>query len=282
MLKEVFLSFKDHIKEKTTNPFFGSLIIVWSLHNWEFIYTFFNFESCETLATKIEYIRKHLSPNLFTKNLLWCILITFCVLIISYIFLNFSRLIINFFDKKITPWVYKVTDKNSIVLKSDYKILEAERDLLIIKVKEEREAKLKAQNEINTLEEKLKKSMLDAVIIDDDEIKIEDLSTDNNLANIDLLKNNFESDYLKFKESELFGVFERIARNIRNTGNFPKGIKEIIKEKYIHFDIVTEIHEDDNRNYIHSLTEKGKYYWKCFIINEPLDEAPQIPDDLPF
>jgi hypothetical protein len=185
MIKDIFSSFKENLKQKTTNPFFGTLIIVWIIHNWEFIFTFFNFEENSTLENKTTFLGKHLSSIPFLKNLFICILITFSVLILTYIFLNLSRLIINVFEKKITPWVYKVTDKSSIVLKSDYQILELERNHLINKVEEERKAKLESQNEVTNLEERLKELMTPKDVKIED-IKIEDIVN----SNVDSLNDN--------------------------------------------------------------------------------------------
>jgi hypothetical protein len=156
MLKDIFFSFKENIRQKTTNPFFGTLIIVWIIHNWELIFTFFNFEDNKTLDEKVIFLSKYLDTKPFLINIGNCILTTFAVLILTYLLLNLSRLIVNFFDKKLTPWVYKTTDKNSIVLKSSFKALENERDVLSEKVENERESKLRLQSEISRLEERIK------------------------------------------------------------------------------------------------------------------------------
>lgn len=156
MIKDIFFSFKETIKQKTTNPFFGTLVIVWVIHNWELIFTFFNFEKNETLSGKISFLKGHLAPEPFLINIGQCILISFAVLILTYAFLNLSRFIVNLFEKKITPWIYKITDSSSIVLKSNFQVLEKERDILSQKLEIERESKLKLQNEVSTLEEKIK------------------------------------------------------------------------------------------------------------------------------
>ena len=169
MIKDIFLSFKENIKQKTTNPFFGPLILVWIIHNWEFIYTFFNFEETSNLKSRIEYLNIHLSTIPFIKNLFVCIGITFVVLLFSFVFINLSRLIINIFEKKITPWVYKITDENSIVLKEDYELLQTERNQLFKRLEEEKAEKLKTQGEVNKLEEKISE------LLSSDEITIDNL-----------------------------------------------------------------------------------------------------------
>lgn len=156
MIKDIFFSFRENLRQKTTNPFFGTLIIVWIIHNWKLLFTFFNFEKDETLDGKLMFLSKYFDAKPFLLNLGSCIMTTFAVLIITYLLLDLSRLIVNLFDKKITPWVYKITDKSSIVLKSTYQILEKERDNLSQKLENEREKKLSLQNEVSILEERIK------------------------------------------------------------------------------------------------------------------------------
>jgi hypothetical protein len=187
MIKDIILSFKENIKQKTTNPFFGTLIIVWIIHNWELIYTFFNFEPTRILKDRIDYLNNYFSAIPFIKNLLLCVLITFAVLILTYVFLNLSRLIINIFEKKLTPWVYKIADKNSVVLKEDYQLVEAERNQLFSKVEEEKIAKLKAQGEVTKLEEKISKMLASNDITIEDVIDSNKEITNDNTKFISLI-----------------------------------------------------------------------------------------------
>ena len=120
MIKDFLVSFKDNIKEKTTNPFFGTLTIVWTVKHWKFVYSLFNFDDSATLDTRLTFIETYFKDESFWSYLLSPVLLTFAVIIGSYTLINLSRLIINIFEKKVTPYVYKVTDSSSIVLKQDY------------------------------------------------------------------------------------------------------------------------------------------------------------------
>lgn len=53
MIEDLFVSFKENIKGKTTNPFFGTLILVWIFHNWRLIYSIFNFDTSSNLDTSV-------------------------------------------------------------------------------------------------------------------------------------------------------------------------------------------------------------------------------------
>ena len=88
-------------------------------------------------------------------DLLICILITIIVLIGSLILLSLSRLIVNFFEKIVTPRIYKLTDESSIVLKQDFEVMREESLRFEKKFELEREARLKLQNEYEQLETRL-------------------------------------------------------------------------------------------------------------------------------
>ncbi len=152
MIKEFFLSFKDTLKTKTTNPFLGTLIIVWFFHNWELLYTIFNFEPTYTLSDKIGFIWLYLTPVNFIPNLLRCILDAFLVLIATYVLLNLSRAITNSFENIITPWVYKFTAPRKIVLISQLEKIQSERDFYVTKFSKEREERLILQKQLDELE----------------------------------------------------------------------------------------------------------------------------------
>ena len=75
-------SFVDNIKQKTTNPFFGTLILVWLVRNWELVYTLFNFDNDCTLSDKKQFIRDYYVSKFFWKELLLNIGIALCLMIL--------------------------------------------------------------------------------------------------------------------------------------------------------------------------------------------------------
>ena len=127
---EIIPSLKENIKMKTTNPFFGTLILVWLYEHWEMFYQLFNFEPNTPSANKISYLLTYLNPYTFTKNLLWCIIISFCVLIVSYMLINLSRYIVNLYDSIITPRVYKYSAPKKIVLLEIYEKEKSLREIV--------------------------------------------------------------------------------------------------------------------------------------------------------
>lgn len=152
MIKDLIVSFQQNFKEKTKNPFLGTYLIVWLIINWRLVFTIFNFDDDFTLSDKIDWIEEYYENRSFLWNLVTTIFWAFVVLITTYILLNISRLIINFSEKKVSPFIYKITDSNSIVLKETYDKLSLDKNQLEIKIEKERENKVKLQNEISRLE----------------------------------------------------------------------------------------------------------------------------------
>jgi len=157
MIKDLLISFKDNFKDKTRNPFLGTYLIVWIIRNWELIYTLFNFDDTQKLNDKLTFIKNYYAEVSFLEGLLTNILWAFGLLILTYLLLNISRFITNLSEKQITPWVYKMTDSKSIVLKETYDNLRNENKQLELQLEKERESKGRLQNEISKLDEKIEK-----------------------------------------------------------------------------------------------------------------------------
>jgi hypothetical protein len=155
MVKDFLVSFSNNFKEKTKNPFLGTYLAVWFIRNWELIYTLFNFDDDCDLNDKVTFIKNYYNSNDFIENLLTNILWAFIILILTYSLLNISRFIVNLFEKQLTPWVYKKTDSKSIVLKSDYERLKAERNDLQEWLDKERESKSRLESRIKYLENEI-------------------------------------------------------------------------------------------------------------------------------
>ncbi len=155
MIKDFFVSFKDNFKEKARNPFLGTYLIVWLIRNWELVYTIFNFDKDQKLNDKVSFIKNYYSGRDFLCNLWTNVYWSFGLLVFTYILLNLSRLIVNLFEKRLTPLIYKITDSKSIVLKSAYEKLRSDKDDLQTRLDLERESKSRLESRIKILEEEL-------------------------------------------------------------------------------------------------------------------------------
>jgi hypothetical protein len=155
MVKDTLNSMLDNIKERTTNPFLGTLLVVWIIRNWTLVYGLFNFDKEFTLDKKLRYIADHYQSQAFVPNLLIVVSITFLVLVSTYCMLTLGRLITDTYDKFVLPYLAKITDKSSIVLKTKYNALEEVVKQLEIRLEEERLAKVGAQAERDRVDKAL-------------------------------------------------------------------------------------------------------------------------------
>lgn len=155
MIKDFFISFRDNMAKKSKNPFLGIYLLVWLVRSWELVYTLLNFEKKHDLNFKINFIKTYYKENDFLISLALNILWAIALLLVTFILLNLSRLVVNLFEKNLTPWIYKISDRSSIVLKESYESLKNDYNDLEQKLDKEREAKVKLQKEIENLESKI-------------------------------------------------------------------------------------------------------------------------------
>ncbi|ARN77076.1 hypothetical protein BST97_03155 [Nonlabens spongiae] len=108
-------------------------------------------------------------------------------------------------------------------------------------------------------------------------------SIDQNSSELEV--SSLEKKFNEFKINVLFDYFKEVGVAIRNHQNFPHGINDIIKEKFIMQDIIEEV-EDEN-DFYYRFTNKGNYFWKKFVTNLRIEKRNSTedeisPDDLPF
>lgn len=147
MVKDTLNSIFDNIKERTTNPFLGTLVVVWVIHNWKLVYSLFYFDGNFKLNDRLLYIDKSFEGTSFTFNLFIVVFITVLVLVLTYCMLALSRLITDAYDKIVLPYLSKLTDKTSIVTKTQYMALEEVVKNLESKLEVERLGRISAQDE---------------------------------------------------------------------------------------------------------------------------------------
>jgi len=154
MIKEAWDSFKDNIKERVSNPFLGTFVLVWLIHNWKVVYAFFFFDQELKMQTKIDYFNKYWRENDFFWNLICVALITIGILIITYFFLALSRYLSKIFENIIIPFINKIS-KGKIVTSEIHQRSLDQIELLKEKVELERKAKFDAIEERNQFEKRL-------------------------------------------------------------------------------------------------------------------------------
>ncbi len=154
MVKDLWDSFKDNIKERVSNPFLGTFALVWVVHNWSIVYGFFFFDKEWKFENKVAYFNKYWTDNSFIGNLFCVALITIIVLVVTYLFLAISRYLASGFENIIIPHITKWS-KGKIVTFETYKIALQKIDDLENKIEVERKLKLEAQDERDRFEKLL-------------------------------------------------------------------------------------------------------------------------------
>lgn len=131
-------SFFQNIKDKLTNPFFGTFILILIIHHWEFWYTIFNFDANASRNFKINVLRTLVNYEFTVRNffidIMWAIIIS----VGGYIIVVITRTLSLFIEFRIMPWITgKVVNKN-VVLKSTHDETVVERDEYSDKYEEQR------------------------------------------------------------------------------------------------------------------------------------------------
>lgn len=153
----------NNIVDKTKNPFLGTFTLVWLARNWELVFALFNFDKSFTLEKKIEFLSERIQYETFWtevgRNVFW----TFIVLILTYLLINIARAISNLFEKRLTPIIYKLTDYNSLVPKSEYQGALTRMNDLQERLDKAIQKKVKLQGERDKLEEEVNQLRIDLI-----------------------------------------------------------------------------------------------------------------------
>lgn len=102
---EVVNSFFSNIKDKLTNPYFGTLIIVLIIHHWELIFGVFNFGEEFTLDKKLEFVKNYIVNNITWKSFLWDALQALLYMLIGYLIVVLTRSIVLFIEFGLMPFI---------------------------------------------------------------------------------------------------------------------------------------------------------------------------------
>ena len=236
---EIMNPVKENINTKLTNPFFGTLIIVWLFHNWELLVTIVNISDYNTIDLKIKAIADHFrnGKSSFLCNFLTCVIYSFGVLIFSYLLLSASlALTIQF--ARFKKWIFKKTEKSAVVYIEDYLKIKNINESLILE--NEKNAKEKLE-----YFEKLEKTSKDIELLT--KSKAEFMDT---VFYINKVINEYFQSYLKIKK--IIESKKRINYNeVVNTDE--KKILSSFDEKKII--VIENIH--DNIFYTYRFTTEG-------------------------
>jgi uncharacterized protein YegP (UPF0339 family) len=248
MIKDFFNSFRDNIVTKTTNPFFGTLILIWLTKNWNLIYSLLNFDPNTKLDDKRAFIIEHFTDKPFYKTLWICVGYTFLIIIITYVLINLTRAISNLYEKKLTPWIYKKTDKSSIVLRDEYDSLMNHYNRVDLKWREEIADKIRLQDQISSLEARLKGHQ---ETISAQNLALEDAKRSKERQ----VKDHIGIIVNKLIEEERLDRFVQVVRGIKNNYTFSN--IDLGLEEFTFLDLIRPAEKDGRGQYFYNLTNLG-------------------------
>jgi len=119
-ITSVFESYAGKIK----NPFIGTIISVWLIHNWRIPYAIFNFDKECNLQDKINFIADYFGKQNFWCEVLDVVGYSFLLLILTFVLMAISRAITDSYYKIIEPFIIRLLDKNTIFTTANKDILD--------------------------------------------------------------------------------------------------------------------------------------------------------------
>lgn len=135
---EVINSFFNNIKDKLTNPFFGTLILVLIIHHWELWYTLFNFDSDCTLQDKIFSIRTYINDNLSYILFMWEALQAIIYMFLGYLIIVGTRSLVIWVEFGLMPMITGKIINKDVVRKNEYDNVVKEREEYFDQYEEQR------------------------------------------------------------------------------------------------------------------------------------------------
>lgn len=117
----------DGAKERTRNPFFFTLAVVWIVRNWDFCYSLFHFADETSLKERLFIIHCYFQGYPFWRAL-GTAAIALGVVLLTYVFLAVAKIFAEFYKEKFTLIVLQKLKSKRVVLKTELDSMEGDRD----------------------------------------------------------------------------------------------------------------------------------------------------------
>jgi hypothetical protein len=247
---EVINSFFSNIKDKLTNPFFGTLIIVLLIHHWQLWYAVFNFDNDCTLNDKIVFIRNYATINLTFWVILSDVLHAIFLMLLGYSIIIATRSLVLYIEFGLMPYITGRIVNKDVVRRSEYDDVVKEREQYFDQYEEQRknvrlfsktideqteQIKLKDDeliNQSNSISETLKELNQIKNVLEQEQSKNRSHESKNDLLNTTLEKANKNND-LKTKQVQIFNDLFFTPENrpfYSSIDKFPPEIINKVKE----------------------------------------------------
>ena len=135
---EVINSFFSNIKDKLTNPFFGTLIIVLLIHHWQLWYAVFNFDQDCTLNDKISFIKNYSIVNLTFWKITYDIAQAIFLMLLGYLIIIGTRSLVLWIEFGLMPSITGRIVNKDVVRRTEYNDVVKEREQYFDQYEEQR------------------------------------------------------------------------------------------------------------------------------------------------
>ncbi len=181
---EIINSFFTNIKDKFTNPFFGTLILVLIINHWELWYTIFNFDSNCALEDKVTFIRGYTEINLSFLKFTWDIVQAAFYMLLGYMIIVATRSLVIWVEFSLMPFITgKIVSKN-VVRKSEYDEVVKEREQYFDQYEEQRKNVRNFSKTIDEQTQQIKQK--------DEDLLNQSVTISTTVRELDLTKNNLK------------------------------------------------------------------------------------------
>src|SRR5690606_12684257 len=151
-------SFFETIKERISNPFFGTLILVLIGRNWELIYSLFNFESSDKRLDRISIINTYFEDKSFVGELAYNLLLTIGLMLLGYTLIVLTRTLSIWIEYNVMPLITKKVISSEVVPSKQFKDTAKERDDYFDRYENERKRLREIIDDYDTLRENFQKT----------------------------------------------------------------------------------------------------------------------------
>ncbi|RKN83352.1 hypothetical protein [Ulvibacterium marinum] len=160
---EVINSFFSNIKDKLTNPFFGTLILVLLIQHWEFVYAIFNFDSDCTLDEKLVFLQNYISENITFETLFRDCAYALGYMTLGYLIIVGTRSLVLAIEFRLMPFLTGKIVSKKVVEKSLYDEVVKEREDYFDQYEEQRKNVRSFSKTIDAQNEQIKEKDKDLV-----------------------------------------------------------------------------------------------------------------------
>lgn len=280
-MKELINTLFDSSKERIKNPFIGAFVFSWIAFNWKAVFILL-FSSLSVLE-RIDEITQNYSSIAFT---LWL------PLGFAIIYVGILPYIMWLFD-----WISKrswrgrkqnLVEQQIFEIRSKQRIAEEESALENIRASYRDKADLNKKIEVLTTQlnerdetnEMLEKELKS---LKEDRFQLQEIiKQQTQEALTEAEKEEFELEYKKFRESDLYDFFRELGASISRRNGVPSSMNDLVVEKYRHSGIIKEVEDNESQRMYTVFTKKGEYFWKRYVMSVRITKRKEEHDDLPF